>query len=94
VSSPVASRQRLDGPHPVLCFLHGAQEAANGSNLDGVAGHQSPAWHADNFHITPDKAVAEHNGDEAKTFPTGFNYGGDAVFWFASYDRGDRFQKL
>jgi poly(3-hydroxybutyrate) depolymerase len=122
VFPPAAPRQRPGDPHPVLCFLHGAQEAANGSNPDGVAGHQSPAWHADNrsvltarflvicpqrrtvgrwtkddarnLHLVLDRAIAEHNGCEDKIFLTGFSYGGDAIFWFASYDRGNRFQKL
>lgn len=122
VFPPAVPRQRPSDPHPVLCFLHGAQEAANGSNPDGVAGHQSPAWHADNrsaltarflvicpqrriigrwtnddarnVHMVLDRVIAEHNGREDKIFLTGFSYGGDAVFWIASYDRGDRFQKL
>ena len=42
------------GPHPVLCFLHGAGEAA--SDRDGlqlkpltrVLTHRSPGWHAEN----------------------------------------------
>jgi hypothetical protein len=34
--------------HPVLCFLHGVGEAVNGGNAEGVAAHQSPAWHAAN----------------------------------------------
>lgn len=45
------------GPHPVLCFLHGAGEAAadrdglNPQSLDAVLAHGSPGWHAEN--ITP-----------------------------------------
>jgi hypothetical protein len=33
-------------PFPVLCFLHGAQEARQGNNPNGVFGHGSPASHA------------------------------------------------
>jgi poly(3-hydroxybutyrate) depolymerase len=122
VFPPTAPQQRPGDPHPVLCFLHGAQEAAEGSNPDGIAGHQSPAWHADNrsahtarflvicpqrravgrwteadarhLHLVLDKAITEHNGREDQVFLTGFSYGGDAVFWFATDDRGERFQKL
>jgi hypothetical protein len=122
VFPPAVSSQRPGGPHPVLCFLHGAQEAACGSNPDGVAGHRSPAWHADNrsaltarflvicpqrravgrwtetdardFHRVLDKAVAAHNGRADEILLTGFSYGGDAVFWFAAGDRGERFRKL
>ncbi len=42
------------GPHPVLCFLHGAGEAAadrdglNPQSLDAVLAHRSPGWHAEN----------------------------------------------
>ncbi|HJU17624.1 MAG TPA: prolyl oligopeptidase family serine peptidase [Stellaceae bacterium] len=119
---PAAPHRSPGDRPPVLCFLHGAQEAATGSNPDGVAGHQSPAWHADShsaltarflvicpqrrtvgrwteedarsLHRVLDRAVAEHNGRPDRIFLTGFSYGGDAVFWFAAGDRGDRFQKL
>ena len=46
------------------------------------------------FHSVLDKVIAEHNGRADKIFLTGFSLGGDAVFWFASYPRGDRFQRL
>jgi predicted esterase len=41
-----------DGPHPVLCFLHGAGEAATDKNgnpqpLAKLLANGSPAWHAD-----------------------------------------------
>jgi predicted peptidase len=41
------------GPHPVLCFLHGAGEAAlskkgGRQSLDKLLEHQSPAWHSEN----------------------------------------------
>ncbi len=42
------------GPHPVLCFLHGAGEAAadrdglNPQSLNAVLAHRSPGWHAEN----------------------------------------------
>jgi hypothetical protein len=41
------------GPHPVLCFLHGAGEAAADREsqpqpLTQVLVHQSPGWHAEN----------------------------------------------
>jgi len=42
-----------DGPHPVLCFLHGAGEGARDKKgspqlLEKLFEHQSPAWHAEN----------------------------------------------
>ena len=46
------------------------------------------------LHTVVDKVIAEHNGRADKIFLTGFSLGGDAVFWFASYPRGDRFQRL
>jgi predicted esterase len=49
---------------------------------------------AGNFHLFLDEVIAEHNGDADQVFLTGFSLGGDAVFWFAHYDRGNRFQKL
>jgi predicted esterase len=52
------------------------------------------ATDARDFHLVLDKVIAERNGDAGKVFLTGFSYGGDAVFWFAAYDRGNRFQKL
>jgi predicted esterase len=42
------------GPHPVLCFLHGAGEAATDRDghqprpLSRVLTHRSPGWHAEN----------------------------------------------
>jgi hypothetical protein len=42
------------GPHPVLCFLHGAGESAadrdglNPQSLNAVLAHRSPGWHAEN----------------------------------------------
>jgi len=42
------------GPHPVLCFLHGAGEAAADRDdrqlhpLSRVLAHRSPGWHAEN----------------------------------------------
>jgi predicted peptidase len=42
------------GPHPVLCFLHGAGEAAADrrgerlQSLNRVLTHRSPGWHAEN----------------------------------------------
>jgi predicted esterase len=42
------------GPHPVLCFLHGAGEAASDCDggqpqlLSSVLSHRSPGWHAEN----------------------------------------------
>jgi predicted esterase len=46
------------------------------------------------LHLVLDQIVSEHKGDADKVFLTGFSLGGDAVFWFASYPRGDRFQRL
>jgi hypothetical protein len=122
VFPPAASPRRPGERHPVLCFLHGAQEAADGGNPDGVAGHGSPAWHADTrsaltarflvvcpqrrtvgrwteadaraLHRVLDQAAAAHNGRQDEIFLTGFSYGGDAVFWFAADERGERFHKL
>jgi hypothetical protein len=106
----------------VLCFLHGVGEAVNGGNPEGVAAHQSPAWHADNsspltapfllvspkrlepgpwtamdaknLHSVLDQVITEHSGCPERVFLTGFSYGGDAVFWFPTYYRGERFRKL
>jgi predicted esterase len=108
--------------HPVLCFLHGVGEAVNGGNAEGVAAHQSPAWHAanssrltarflivcpqrlepgrwtaidaKNLHSVLDQVIAEHSGCPERVFLTGFSYGGDAVFRFPTYERGERFRKL
>jgi len=119
---PVAERGGASQKHPVLCFLHGVGEAVNGGSSEGVAAHQSPAWHADNrspfitpfltvcpqrldpgcwtatdaqnLHSVHDQDIEEHNGCDEQVFLTGFSYGGDGVFWFAAYDRGDRFRKL
>jgi hypothetical protein len=49
---------------------------------------------ASKFHSVLDKIIAEQNGSADKVFLTGFSLGGDAVFWFASYPRGERFQRL
>jgi hypothetical protein len=40
---------RHAGPHPVLCFLHGADEHGDGGgqNLDRLLRNGSPAWHAE-----------------------------------------------
>ena len=40
---------RRAGPHPVLCFLHGADEHGDGGgqNLCRLLEHGSPAWHAE-----------------------------------------------
>ena len=46
------------------------------------------------FHLVLDKIIAEYNGDPGKVFLTGFSLGGDAVFWFTSYPRGNRFERL
>ena len=122
VYPPVATGEHPGQQHPVLCFLHGREEATTGKHPDGVAAHKSPAWHANNrspltarflvvcpqrrdvgrwtdsdagnFHLVLDEVIAEHNGDADQVFLTGFSLGGDAVFWFAHYDRGNRFQKL
>jgi predicted esterase len=119
---PSTRRDGVDQKHPVLCFLHGVGEALNGGSLEGVAAHQSPAWHADNrsaltapfltvcpqrrdagrwtavdaknLHSLLDRVIEQHNGNDNRVFLTGFSYGGDGVFWFADYDRGDRFRKL
>ena len=45
------------------------------------------------FHSVLDKVIAEHNGRADKIFLTEFSLGGDAVFWFASYPGGERFQR-
>lgn len=108
--------------HPVLCFLHGVGEAVKGGTAEGVAAHQSPAWHAansshltapflivcpqrlepgpwtatdaKNLHSVLDQVIAEHRGCPERMFLTGFSYGADAVFWFPTYGRGERFRKL
>jgi predicted esterase len=49
---------------------------------------------AKNLHSVLDQVIAEHNGCNNRVFLTGFSYGGDAVFWFPTYDRGERFRKL
>jgi predicted esterase len=46
------------------------------------------------LHPVLDKIIADNNGRADKIFLTGFSLGGDAVFWFASYPRGERFQGL
>jgi hypothetical protein len=46
------------------------------------------------FHPVLDRIIADHNGRPDKIFLTGFSLGGDAVFRFASYPRGERFQRL
>jgi hypothetical protein len=46
------------------------------------------------FHLVLDKIIADHNGRADMIFLTGFSLGGDAVFWFASHPRGERFQRL
>ena len=122
VFRPATHRGGADQKHSVLCFLHGVGEAVNGGNAEGVAAHQSPAWHAansshltapflivcpqrlepgcwtatdaKNLHSILDQIIAEHNGCPERVFLTGFSYGGDAVFWFPTYDRGERFRKL
>jgi hypothetical protein len=48
VFRPVTHRGETNRKHPVLCFLHGEGEAVNGGNTEGVAAHESPAWHAAN----------------------------------------------
>jgi hypothetical protein len=112
VFRPVTHGVEGDQKHPVLCFLHGVGEAVNGGNAEGVAAHQSPAWHAANnsrltapcLIVCPQRlepgcwtgtdAENLHNGCPERVFLTGFSYGGDAVFWFPTYDRGERFCKL
>jgi acetyl esterase/lipase len=122
VFPPLAQGAEAVQNHPVLCFLHGVGEAVNGGSPEGVAAHQSPAWHAangshltapfllvcpqrlepgpwttidaKNLHSVLDQVIAEHNGCPDRVFLTGFSYGGDAVFWFPTYDRGERFRKL
>jgi acetyl esterase/lipase len=119
---PVTGGAEALQKHPVLCFLHGVGEAVNGGNAEGVAAHQSPAWHAangshltapflvvcpqrlepgpwtaidaKNLHLVLDQIIGEHSGCPERVFLTGFSYGGDAVFWFPTYDRGERFRKL
>jgi dienelactone hydrolase len=49
---------------------------------------------AKNLHLVLDQIIEEHSGSPERVFLTGFSYGGDAVFWFPTYNQGKRFRKL
>ncbi|HEY0036641.1 MAG TPA: hypothetical protein VGB66_08145 [Longimicrobium sp.] len=94
------------GPRPVLCFLHGYDEAAPTEIFEGVTRHgplrpgsdgsamqqmivvapQLPAagdiWrrYADVVRDIVSRVQAEHGGDPARTYLTGFSFGGNGVF--------------
>jgi hypothetical protein len=91
------------GPHPVLCFLHGYDEAApmdirRALTLHGplhpgnppldfiVVAPQLPragdVWHrfADDVRDIVSAVQAHHGGDPARTYLTGFSFGGNGVF--------------
>lgn len=95
-----------DGPRPVLCFLHGYDEAApmdirRALTLHGplragsapaaterfiVVAPQLPlagdVWlrHADDVRRIVDEVRTSHGGDPARTYLTGFSFGGNGVF--------------
>jgi poly(3-hydroxybutyrate) depolymerase len=91
------------GPRPVLCFLHGYDEAApmdirRALTLHGplrpgnppldfiVVAPQLPragdVWHryADDVRGIVSAVQARHDGDAARTYLTGFSFGGNGVF--------------
>lgn len=102
------------GPAPVLCFLHGYDEAAPTEIRRGLTRHGpfasiAPASVADQFILLAPQlpaagdlwhrfadAVAElvaqvqqrHGGNRARTYLTGFSYGGNGVFDLALRQRG------
>ena len=93
-------------PLPLLCFLHGYDEAAPMEPAAGVTRHgplhpgSSPLaardfivvapqlpragdhWHAcaDAVRRIVDDVRADHGGDPARTYLTGFSFGGNGVF--------------
>ncbi|HEY7770728.1 hypothetical protein [Longimicrobium sp.] len=95
-----------NGPRPVLCFLHGYDEAAPTEIIEGITRHgplrpgsdgaatrdmivvapQLPAagdiWrrYADVVRDIVSRVQAEHGGDPARTYLTGFSFGGNGVF--------------
>lgn len=95
-----------DGPRPVLCFLHGYDEAAPTEIVQGVTRHgplrpqSAPAatrgfivvapqlptpgdiWrrYADVVQGRVEQVRDEHGGDPARTYLTGFSFGGNGVF--------------
>lgn len=104
---------------PILCFLHGANEAAK--NLSGkkqeisaIMKHGSPPWHCeinsplvrDFIVLSPQRSQRGYwdqqdfneiqkilmrindnfNGDQKRTFLTGFDFGGKGVFDFANWN--------
>ena len=104
-----------DGPRPVLCFLHGYDEAATRTELRaGMTRHgplrpgSSPRATSDFIVVAPQlpeagdlwrlhaDAVREivtgvqsaHGGDPARTYLTGFSFGGNGVFDLALLQPG------
>jgi hypothetical protein len=68
------------GLHPVLCFLHGYDEAASASGDEGfTTPRPARAWR----HRYADEVgalVEQHGGDPQRRYLTGFSFGGNGVF--------------
>lgn len=101
-----------DTPRPVLCFLHGYDEAAPTPISEGVTRHgplrpgSAPSARDDFIVVAPQMPRAgdlwfrhaaalgeivravqrEHDGDPARTYLTGFSFGGNGVFDLALAD--------
>ncbi|KAI1709885.1 hypothetical protein Ddc_13711 [Ditylenchus destructor] len=77
----VPSDAEKQGEWPVLCFLHGNDEAAPCPIREGVTrqGPLNPTIRRECKDIAT-SVQHEHGGDPNRTYLTGFSYGGNGVF--------------